>query len=236
MASRVSKRLLIDLQAAQNPELIAQGIFYHSDEADCRKGTALIRGNAGTPYEGFLGMFDFVFPNDYPFSPPQVIWKTYDGTRFHPQLYVGGKVCLSILGTWQGPGWTSSLNLVSILLVLQSLFVENPLSCEPGYEKGTLTDPQYKTFRDIVEYKCCDYMIRQMLSWKQKKETHIWAPFQEELDAVLPSLLNVLKTKIDERAPTGKVDCSHLPVFGFHTFSSNWLGLQNLLPKLESPT
>ena len=41
----------------------------------------------------------------YPFEPPKVLILTVDGrTRINPNLYANGKVCLSILGTWSGPG------------------------------------------------------------------------------------------------------------------------------------
>ena len=56
----------------------------------------LIIGPAGTPY-GF-GQFEFKmsFPVDYPTNPPQVHIVTTDGgrTRFNPNLYANGKVCI----------------------------------------------------------------------------------------------------------------------------------------------
>ncbi|CAM9668779.1 unnamed protein product [Choristocarpus tenellus] len=75
----------------------------------------------------------------------------------NPNLYANGKVCLSLLGTWQGPGWdpkTSTLlqarkkkclnafTLPSVLVSIQSLiFVAEPYFNEPGYE-ATLGTPQ----------------------------------------------------------------------------------------------
>mmetsp|Transcript_10330 Transcript_10330/g.30927 ORF Transcript_10330/g.30927 Transcript_10330/m.30927 type:complete len:103 (-) Transcript_10330:836-1144(-) len=46
-------------------------------------------------------------PDDYPQSPPRVRNMTTGAgrVRFNPNLYANGKVCLSILGTWKGPGW-----------------------------------------------------------------------------------------------------------------------------------
>jgi ubiquitin-protein ligase len=232
MTTRSSKRIFNDTRAAQDPELQAQGIYYLFDESDVRKGFVLIRGHMGTPYEGLLGRFDFVFPDDYPFAPPQVIWKTYDGmTRFHPQLYKGGKVCLSILGTWSGPGWASTMNLACVLQILQSLFVENPLACEPGYEKGTLQDPQFLAYKEYLEYRVAEYMIRNLLSWKQNPLKSIWAFFTDELKELYPSLVTFWKTKIKER--------SELPeqVFQGTAFiepcQTRWKDLCEALPKLE---
>lgn len=55
--------------------------------------------------------------------------------RFNPNLYNCGKVCLSILGTWTGPGWTSVMTTKSVLISIQSLMNEKPFFNEPGYEK-----------------------------------------------------------------------------------------------------
>ena len=38
-----------------------------------------------------------------------------------------GKVCLSILGTWAGPKWTSIMDITTVLLTIQSLLDKNPL-------------------------------------------------------------------------------------------------------------
>lgn len=57
-----------------------------------------------------------------------------------PNLYANGKVCLSILGTWQGPGWTQSQTLTSVLLSIQSLMNPLPYHNEPGYENERSTN------------------------------------------------------------------------------------------------
>jgi ubiquitin-protein ligase len=61
-----------------------------------------------TPYA--LGLFEFhlFIPPHYPSVPPLVNLQTTGGgmVRFNPNLYSDGKVCLSLLGTWHGEGWT----------------------------------------------------------------------------------------------------------------------------------
>ncbi|KIW92320.1 uncharacterized protein Z519_07304 [Cladophialophora bantiana CBS 173.52] len=114
-------------------------------EKDVRHVKALIIGPHGTPYE--YGFFEFTvnFGSEYPSKPPKVEAKTTNGgrTRFNPNIYATGKVCLSILGTWHGerPGeeWSSAQGLESILWSIQSLMSSNPYENEPGYEnaKGT---------------------------------------------------------------------------------------------------
>eukprot|EP00731_Ephydatia_muelleri_P032698 Em0024g242a len=68
--------------------------------------------------------------------PPRVRLLTTGGgtVRFNPNLYPNGKVCLSILGTWHGPGWTPSHSLSSVAISIQSLLNDKPYHNEPGFE------------------------------------------------------------------------------------------------------
>lgn len=77
--------------------------------------------------------------NNYPQSPPKVKFLTTDNgkVRFNPNLYNCGKVCLSLLGTWSGPGWVSGQStLLQVLVSIQALIlVQEPYFNEPGYER-----------------------------------------------------------------------------------------------------
>ena len=99
-----NKRILRDIHhvtSVSNTVLANAGIYYHADETSAFHGTALIVGQKGTPYHGGFYFFDIVFPSDYPFSPLRVKTLTQDGkTRFNPNMYLDGKVCLSILNRW----------------------------------------------------------------------------------------------------------------------------------------
>jgi ubiquitin-protein ligase len=113
-------------------------VFVCIDEErpDCLK--ALIVGPAGTPYENGLFEFDIFLPSNYPNVPPKVILVTTGGgqIRFNPNLYAEGKVCLSLLGTWAGPGWHPNCTLLQVLISIQSLIlVDEPFFNEPGFEK-----------------------------------------------------------------------------------------------------
>ena len=72
-----------------------------------------------TPYTGGCYQFDIYFPPKYPQSPPQVNFRTTGGgiVRFNPNLYQCGKVCLSLLGTWegaQGEQWNETSTLLQV--------------------------------------------------------------------------------------------------------------------------
>ncbi|CAJ1405079.1 unnamed protein product [Effrenium voratum] len=140
--SVVASRRLLREQAALNREgLEAQGIFHHFHEEQKHKAVAVILGPDDTPYARGPYIFEFTFPNTYPLKPPWAKFVTGDGrVRFNPNLYVNGKVCLSILGTWAGPSWTSLSTFRSVLLSIQSLLCSNPLQNEPGHEHESGSD------------------------------------------------------------------------------------------------
>lgn len=108
-------------------------------DVDVRNVKAIIIGPPDTPYE--FGFFEFSvkFGRDYPGKAPTVTATTTNGgrCRFNPNIYAGGKVCLSILGTWRGERgeeWSSAQGLESILISIQSLMSSNPYENEPGFE------------------------------------------------------------------------------------------------------
>ncbi len=96
-------------------------------------------------------MFEFNYPTEYPFVPPKVTYLTNDGTtRFNPNLYRNGKVCISLLNTWKGEQWTSCQTIKSILLSLVSLLHNEPLLNEPGIKK---THRDFDQYNSIIQYK-----------------------------------------------------------------------------------
>ncbi|KAK2882534.1 hypothetical protein FQN49_000261 [Arthroderma sp. PD_2] len=110
-------------------------------EADIRNVKALIVGPPGTPYEFGFFEFSIKFTEDYPANPPHVQATTTNGgrCRFNPNIYASGKVCVSILGTWEGSSgeqWSSAQGLESILISIQSLMSANPYENEPGFENS----------------------------------------------------------------------------------------------------
>ena len=117
------QRLASDIKMLLKDPLDNHNIYYKHDTDDILKGYALIIGPKNTPYENGFYLFEFNFPYNYPYSPPKVVFCTGDGsTRFHPNLYVNGKVCLSVLNTWKGEQWTGCQTISSILLSLITIF------------------------------------------------------------------------------------------------------------------
>ncbi|KAJ5091098.1 hypothetical protein NUU61_005968 [Penicillium alfredii] len=140
MADHCALRLIRELKQLQSSDQLA--IAVHFKEENICDITALLVGPPGTPYE--LGFYEFAIkvPSSYPAKPPMVTIKTTDHgcTRFGPNLYATGKVCLSIIGTWhgsRGEEWSPAQGLESVLLSIQSLLSANPYTNEPGFEQAS---------------------------------------------------------------------------------------------------
>jgi ubiquitin-protein ligase len=119
----------------------SENVWICFDESNVRKMKALIIGTEKTPYEYGYYFFNIEFPDMYPLKPPIVKTMTQDPSgkwRKNPNLYVCGKVCLSMINTWSGPGWVPTNTILTVLVAIQALVMhENPLTNEPGYEKSS---------------------------------------------------------------------------------------------------
>ena len=148
-----ARRIHYDVKrAATSTSWPSHGIYYIPCEENILKGTALLIGREGTPYYGGFYFFSVEFPDEYPFVPPKVLSLTQDGrTRFNPNMYINGKVCLSILNTWHdGPQWSGVLTIESVLLsIMSDVLNRNPLENEPMYAGCGMT-PEAQTYSRSV--------------------------------------------------------------------------------------
>ena len=155
MSSITNKRRLKDIKNLIKKNDV-EDFWYYSRSLD--EVLATIVGPKDTPYEGGFYFFKIKIPEQYPMIPPKVTYYTQGyNVRFNPNLYRmshhsenGGKVCLSILNTWNiGPKWKPSWTLKTIMLAIQAdVLVDNPLRNEPGYENSTSF--KLEKYRDIV--------------------------------------------------------------------------------------
>jgi len=118
-------------------------IFLQVDETRVDIIKALIIGPEGTPYQNGCYLFDIFLGASYNQTAPSVKYMTTNGGkfRFNPNLYAEGKVCLSLLGTWNGPGWVAGKStLLQVLVSIQSMILcDEPYLNEPGWESGAGT-------------------------------------------------------------------------------------------------
>lgn len=122
------------------PLSYASTVFVRADSSRLDIMKALIIGPPDTPYANGCFVFDLYFPPNYPQVPLQIKLATTGGklVRFNPNLYKCGRVCLSILNTWNGRPeemWNAQTSSVlQVLLSIQSLIlVAEPFYNEPGY-------------------------------------------------------------------------------------------------------
>jgi ubiquitin-conjugating enzyme E2 Z len=194
------KRLLKDVRQVLKHPLTDNGIYYIHDDTDMTKGYAMIIGPTNTPYFGGYYFFAFDFPFDYPFTPPNVTYMTNDGvTRFNPNLYINGKVCVSILNTWAGEKWSSCQTINSVLLTLCSLLNESPLENEPGQ---TVTCRDFDPYQKSIEYKNIDFAICDMfLKRKIPPVFQAFYPFmREQFIHNYDKLLAYVHSKLNEQS------------------------------------
>lgn len=161
------KRIVLDTKEVLNDKSLIN-IHYIQDENIITRGYALIIGTKDTPYEYGNFLFEFNFPENYPFSPPKVSYHTNDNnTRFHPNLYINGYICLSILNTWAGEKWSSCQSLRSILITISSILDNMPLLYEPGI---CINHPEIMKYNKIVKYKKYEVSIIHYLNIKNIPE------------------------------------------------------------------
>jgi ubiquitin-protein ligase len=177
------KRLIKDVREIIKSPLTSHGIYYHHSKDDILVGQAMIIGPSDTPYEQGYYFFDFNFPSDYPHKPPVVKYKTNDGeTRFNPNLYKSGKVCVSVLNTWKGDQWTGCQSISSILLVLCTLLNKTPLLNEPGITEKHHDFNKYHNILTFMNYKIA---IVQMI-----KNQHIKNNFPELYEIMVKDFIS----------------------------------------------
>lgn len=156
------KRLLKDIQQIIKNPLDDQGIYYKHSETDILEGWALVIGPKDSLYSDGYYFFKFTFPPDYPHSPPVLQYCTNDGTtRFHPNFYKSGKVCIDILNTWRGEKWSGCQSISSVLLTIISIMDNEPILHEPGI---TRSNKDFKNYHSLIEYRNLSFSIYKLVS------------------------------------------------------------------------
>jgi ubiquitin-protein ligase len=160
------KRIMKDVKDAIKNKLDAQGIYYIHNMDNILNGTAMIIGPKDTPYEDGFYMFNFDFPQNYPYEPPKVTFLTNgDNVRFNPNLYIDGKVCVSILNTWAGEQWTACQSISSILLSIITLLNKEAYLNEPSISSDKHASLIVKYDKLISYYNVkiaiCGFLLKQ---------------------------------------------------------------------------
>ncbi|KAL5117759.1 hypothetical protein ACEQ8H_004369 [Pleosporales sp. CAS-2024a] len=186
------------------------GIFvrYAESRPDVQK--AIIIGPEGTPYAHGMFEFDIFCDGHFPNQPPKVQFKTTNGGRigFNPNLYADGKVCLSLLGTWQGEPWVpGESTLLQVLISIQAMILcEEPWYNEPGreasYEGSSSAEGPSAVYnaaltRHTVRTAMLDWLERPPALWKDVVDQH----FSANADKILQTAVEWSEITVTRRSP-----------------------------------
>lgn len=135
-----------ELQRGDLPLHVNAAVFVRQDESRMDVWRALLSGPVDTPYALGLFAFDLFCPPEYPSIAPLVHLATTAGgtVKFNPNLYADGKVCLSLLGTFNAGDASEKWDplrssLFQVLISIQSQILnEEPIVNEPGYDEKHL--------------------------------------------------------------------------------------------------
>ncbi|KAK4626991.1 putative ubiquitin-conjugating enzyme E2 25 [Fulvia fulva] len=140
------KRTQKEHKILRNPSTLPQGVYIRSWETRLDLLRVLLVGPTETPYENAPFVVDFYLPPTFPSDPPQAFFHSWPALakigaigRVNPNLYEDGKICLSLLGTWDGnklEAWNAARStlLQVIVSLLGLVLVREPYYNEAGYE------------------------------------------------------------------------------------------------------
>ena len=104
-----------------------------------------IFGPSDSPFKGGVFFIDIRFPNDYPFKPPKLTFKT---RIYHPNINSNGSICLDILKDQWSPALTISKVLLSLLSLLTDANPDDPLVPEIAHVYKSDREKYKKTARE----------------------------------------------------------------------------------------
>jgi len=201
-------RLVRDVKENINNPLTTNGIYYRHSDTDMMTGYALVIGPENTPYHMGFYFFLFQFPIDYPYSPPTVLFHTNgNDVRFHPNFYRNGKVCVSILNTWNGEQWSACFSLNNVLTTLLSMFLHPyPLSLEPLWSNHDII--QRDNYNSLLHHanisiSICDFLNNSKHLFYTIFQDICIQYFLEHYDQLLS---NVISTKKN-------ISIIHIPIY-----------------------
>jgi ubiquitin-protein ligase len=220
MSNKRLKRIMNEFKELENSKKILEesGIYFYFNEDNINYLYALLIGPEGTPYEKGFYFFSFEYPLSYPMQPPIAKYYTQGSLinpissnkfyiRFNPNLYVCGKVCLSMLNTWSGPGWVPTNTMSNVLVAIQALVLNDfPLMNEPGFETASVKE--LIKYNEIISYANIKISVLDMLENIPKDFTYfteiIHDYFLKNIDYyrkyVITKSINLNKTLIESPA------------------------------------
>ena len=151
------KRIEVEKKLVENESdyYINNGIFLEYDKNNNNIVYILYIIKNDNIYKYSQHLFKFEYTENYPFDPPTLTYlSARRKARLHPNFYANGKCCLSLLGTWNGPQWTSCNNITSIINSIIPLFSDNPIQFEPTFENIVRHKKTNDLYNLYILYEC----------------------------------------------------------------------------------
>ena len=136
-------------------QLLKEPNYFFSVEPDIKNffvWNVLIIGPPDSPYDQGIFKAQFKFPTDYPNRPPEF---KFISNLYHPNIYVDGKVCISILHEGHdiygyehiSERWNPSHSVNSILMSVISMI------SNPNFESPANVDASVEWKKDFTGFK-----------------------------------------------------------------------------------
>lgn len=233
ISRETTRRLLKDVRELIKNPLEDEGIYYKHDETEILKGYAYICGPKDSVYFGGNYFYEFKFPYDYPHRPPKVTFLNMGGidgqTRYHPNMYKNGKMCLSLLNTWKGDQWTGCQSIRTILLTILSILDNAPLLHEPGFTELSV---DFNPYNKIIAYKNMEYSVCYILQNKAKNLDLIKEMFNEDIDKQYNKNKELIKELIENNVKSGSNEKIRTNIYNLNV-EINWNNILNEFQKIN---
>jgi ubiquitin-protein ligase len=115
----------------------------------------LLFGPSETIYEGGIFNCKITFPSSYPNNPPEFIFIT---SIPHPNIYINGKVCISILHNdidltgYEdiSEQWKPSLGVNTILMSILTIFTSPNIDSPANVDISKLYRNNYNEYKQLI--------------------------------------------------------------------------------------
>ena len=171
-----TKRIQAELRKVQNSKIddISLDLFSDNDFTHL-KGS--FSGFENTPYEGGKYEIDIKIPEDFPFKPPKLTFKTH---VWHPNVSSAtGYICLDLLKEGQ---WAPAVSLINVLTSIKTLLI----LAQPDDPQDAMVAAQY-----MRDQKCFE---KTASFWNYE---YAGGPYKEEFYQFEEKIKFVMKTGLD---------------------------------------
>ncbi|EKF39012.1 ubiquitin-conjugating enzyme, putative, partial [Trypanosoma cruzi marinkellei] len=154
-----------------------------------------LQGPSNSPYEGGLYHGAIMFPRNYPFSPPDIIFLTNSG-RFE----VGKKIC-STISSYHPELWKPVYDIELVLLALRSFMAqEEELGVGSLQRRYVTSEEKRRLARESHQFSCptCG-MTSAWDVWKTQMEQY--PPVSSEVEANVPKSVVKIRKKEEDFMP-----------------------------------